>query len=126
MKILKDRIYSTLDRNQTGDQAGFRKGFSTVDHIQTINQFLIYLMKNFLSSYVLYKKILPASFFRPGFECSRLANYLILILGTFRLLLYVENFFFYKKIRNRLVSCESWRRTNASISITCSVLASLT
>ncbi len=38
MKILKNRIYNQLEENQEKEQAGFRKGFRTVDHIHTLNQ----------------------------------------------------------------------------------------
>lgn len=40
MKILKNRIYNLLDSQQPFEQAGFRKNFSTMDHIQTLNQLL--------------------------------------------------------------------------------------
>lgn len=40
MKIIKNRIYDTLDRSQPPEQAGFRKKFSTVDHIQTLTQII--------------------------------------------------------------------------------------
>ncbi len=40
IKILKERIYKTLDEQQPIEQAGFRKRLSTVDHIHTINQLL--------------------------------------------------------------------------------------
>lgn len=35
---MKDRIYPILDFNQPPEQAGFRKKYSTVDHIHTVNQ----------------------------------------------------------------------------------------
>ncbi len=38
MKILKDRLYKTLDYQQPPEQAGFRKEFATIDHIHTFNQ----------------------------------------------------------------------------------------
>ena len=37
-KIITKRIEKKLDEAQTTEQAGFRKGFSTMDHIHTINQ----------------------------------------------------------------------------------------
>jgi len=40
MKVLKNRIYNKLDQNQTTDQAGFRRNFSTLDHILTLNQII--------------------------------------------------------------------------------------
>ena len=36
-KIIQRRIQWTLDRNQPREQAGFRKHFSTIDHIHSIN-----------------------------------------------------------------------------------------
>lgn len=38
MKILKNRVYKQLDLNQPEEQAGFRKKYSTIDHIHTLNQ----------------------------------------------------------------------------------------
>lgn len=40
MKIITRRLTKTLDSNQPVEQAGFRTGFSTVDHLQTINQLI--------------------------------------------------------------------------------------
>ena len=40
MKLSKNRIYNTLDANQGLEQAGFRKKFSTVDHIFTVDQLI--------------------------------------------------------------------------------------
>ncbi len=40
MKILKHKIYNILDTQQPVEQAGFRKNFSTIDHIQTLSQIL--------------------------------------------------------------------------------------
>ena len=40
MRIIQRRLENTLDGNQSRDQAGFRKGFSTTDHIRVINQLL--------------------------------------------------------------------------------------
>ena len=37
-RILQKRMEEVLDENLTREQAGFRKGYSTIDHLQTINQ----------------------------------------------------------------------------------------
>ena len=37
-RVLTNRMENTLDRNQPREQAGFRSGFSTLDHLHTINQ----------------------------------------------------------------------------------------
>ena len=39
-RILQKRIERVLDENQPREQAGFRKGYSAVDHLQTINQLI--------------------------------------------------------------------------------------
>ena len=40
MIILKNRCYDALDSCQGQEQAGFRKSYSAIDHIQTISQVL--------------------------------------------------------------------------------------
>jgi len=40
VNILKDRVYNTLGPQQPLEQAGFRKGFSTVDHIIMVGQII--------------------------------------------------------------------------------------
>lgn len=40
MKVLKERISKQLDENQSPEQAGFRSGFSTTEHILTMNQII--------------------------------------------------------------------------------------
>lgn len=40
MTVLKNRLYRALDENQTVEQAGFRKGFSTMDHLHTLNMII--------------------------------------------------------------------------------------
>src|SRR5277367_1321140 len=37
-RILGKRAEETLDKNQPREQAGFRKGFGTLEHLLTINQ----------------------------------------------------------------------------------------
>jgi hypothetical protein len=37
-KVILNRIEKALDSNQAREQAGFRKGFSTTDHLQVVNQ----------------------------------------------------------------------------------------
>ena len=45
-RILQKRMKKVLDENQPREQIGFRKGYSTVDHHQTINQ----LIENVMNS----------------------------------------------------------------------------
>ena len=40
LRILQKRMERVLDENQPREQAGFRKGYSTVDHLQTIIQLI--------------------------------------------------------------------------------------
>ena len=37
-RLSQSRIERTLDENQPREQAGFRKDYSTIDHLQTLNQ----------------------------------------------------------------------------------------
>ena len=39
-RIITNRITSRLDENQPREQAGFRKGYSTTDHLQTVNHII--------------------------------------------------------------------------------------
>ena len=39
-RILQKRMEKILDENQSREQASFRKGYLTVDHLQTINQLI--------------------------------------------------------------------------------------
>ena len=39
-KVITNRITRKLDENQPREQAGFRKGYSTIDHLQTVNQII--------------------------------------------------------------------------------------
>ena len=39
-RLLQTRIERTLDENQSREQAGFRKGYSTTDHLQALNQII--------------------------------------------------------------------------------------
>jgi len=38
IKVILNRIERDLDFNQGREQAGFRRGFITMDHIQTLNE----------------------------------------------------------------------------------------
>ena len=39
-RLLQTRIERTLDENQPREQAGFRKGYTTTDHLQVLNQII--------------------------------------------------------------------------------------
>ena len=39
-KVITNRIANKLDENQPREQAGFRKGYSTIDHLQTVHQII--------------------------------------------------------------------------------------
>ena len=39
-KIILSRMEATLDYNQAREQAGFRKGYSTTDHLQVLTQII--------------------------------------------------------------------------------------
>ena len=59
MKIIEKRLKNTITFNQPIEQAGFKSGYSTFDHLQTINQLIKksceYQIKVFLS-FLDYKK----------------------------------------------------------------------
>ena len=38
MRVIKNRVSAGLDENQPPEQAAYRKGYSTMDHLQAINQ----------------------------------------------------------------------------------------
>ncbi len=73
-KLIKNRIYPTLNGHLSKGQAGFRKGFSTVDHLFTVNQiiekakeykFPLYLM------FIDYNKVFDSIYDRVVWETLR-------------------------------------------------------
>ena len=40
IRLFQTRIERTLDENQSREQAGFRKGCFTIDHLQALNQII--------------------------------------------------------------------------------------
>ena len=39
-RLLQKKMERALDENQPREQAGFRKGYSTTDHLQSVNQII--------------------------------------------------------------------------------------
>lgn len=52
MKIIKNRIERTLNEKQTPEQAAYRKGYSTMDHLHTVRQIMEKTMEYKLPLYL--------------------------------------------------------------------------
>ena len=40
LKVIANRITTTMDENQTPEKAGIRAGYSTIDHLQAVRQII--------------------------------------------------------------------------------------
>ncbi len=63
MSILKNRMYNQLEFNQGREEAGFRRNFSTIDNIFSLNQILEKSIE-----YNLGVQLLPIDF-KKAFDC---------------------------------------------------------
>ena len=73
-KVITNRITTTLDENQPREQAGFRSGFSTIDHLHTLNQLIeksIEYNKPLCLAFVDYEKAFDSIEHTAVFNASR-------------------------------------------------------